>query len=99
MLRHPLRIYGLAFLFGLLFAGAAGAYLLAIARLGSHTMPLILAGIAIQQVFLIVRAALRVGLLASELELYQWLRPAGTTAAEVDPRPPQSPVPLLYGTQ
>jgi hypothetical protein len=62
-------------------------------------MPLILAGIAIQQLFLIVRAALRVGLLAGEVELYQWLRPAGTAAPVVDPRPPQSPVPLLYDAQ
>jgi len=99
VLRHPLRIYGLAVLFLLLFAIVAAGYLFAIARLGSHTMPLILAGIAIQQLFLIVRAALRVGLLAGEVELYQWLRPAGTAAPVVDPRPPQSPVPLLYDAQ
>ena len=74
--RHPVRTYGLAFVFGVLFVGAAAGYLLAVARLGSHTMGLILAGIALQQVFMLVRAALRVGLLAGEMELYQWLRPA-----------------------
>ena len=74
--RHPVRTYGLAFVFGVLFVGAAAGYLLAVARLGSHTIGLILAGIALQQVFMLVRAALRVGLLAGEMELYQWLRPA-----------------------
>jgi hypothetical protein len=97
VLRHPLRTYGLAFVFALLFAALCGAYLLTIARLGSHTMTLIVAGIAIQQVFLIVRAALRIGLLAGEIELYQWLRPAGRLAA--GDRPPQSPLPLLYTAQ
>ena len=74
--RHPVRTYGLAFVFGVLFVGAAAGYLLAVARLGSHTIGLILAGIALQQVFMLVRAALRVGLLAGEMEMYQWLRPA-----------------------
>ena len=68
--------YFLAFVFGVLFVGAATAYLLAVARLGSHTIGLILAGIALQQVFVLVRAALRVGLLAGEIAIYQWLRPA-----------------------
>jgi hypothetical protein len=97
VLRHPLRIYGLAFVFALLFAALCAAYFVTIAWLGSHTMTLIVAGIAIQQIFLIVRAALRVGLLASEVELYQWLRP--TDALASGQRPPQSPLPLLYTPQ
>ena len=37
--RHPVRTYGLAFVFGVLFVGAAAGYLLAVARLGSHSNP------------------------------------------------------------
>ena len=83
--RHPVRTYGLAFVFGVLFVAAAAGYLLAVARLGSHTMSLILAGIALQQVFVLVRAALRVGLLAGEMELYQWLRPAAYRSGRATP--------------
>jgi hypothetical protein len=86
--RHPVRTYGLACVFGVLFVAAAAGYLLAIARLGSHTMGLILGGIALQQLFVLVRAALRVGLLAGEMELYQWLRPATVPGGRYAPPEP-----------
>jgi hypothetical protein len=96
--RHPVRTYGLALVFAVLFVAAAAAYLLAIARLGTHTMSLVLAGIALQQVFILVRAALRVGLLAGEMEMYQWLRPAsvpsGRSAPDAPPPAAEPPIDL-----
>jgi hypothetical protein len=73
--RHPFRTFGLATVFAILFGLAVAAYLFAIEALGTHTMGLILISIGIQQIFVFTRAALRVGMLAGEIELYQWLRP------------------------
>jgi hypothetical protein len=92
--RHPLRTYGLAFVFGVLFVAAAAAYLFAIARLGTHTMTLILVSIALQQVFVLVRSALRVGLLAGEMEMYQWLRPASVPSGRSTPEAPAADAPI-----
>jgi hypothetical protein len=89
--RHPVRTYGLAFVFTVLFGLAAAGYLFVIARLGTHTMYLILAGIAIQQLFILIRACLRVGLLAGEMELYQWLRPATVPGGRFAPAAPPAP--------
>ncbi len=96
--RNPLRTYGLAFVFAVLFGLVAAAYLLAIARLGTHTMGLILATAALQQLFVFIRAALRIGLLASEMELFQWLQPATAHAGRLDihepPPLPEAPIDL-----
>jgi hypothetical protein len=98
--RHPLRTFGLATVFAILFGLAVAAYLFAIAALGTHTMGLILISIAIQQIFVLTRAALRVGMLAGEIELYQWLRPpapasprglVSTHDAHMDPELPELP--------
>jgi hypothetical protein len=86
--RHPLQTFGLAGIFAVLLAAVAAGYLLAVAKLGTHTMGLIGATAALQQLFVIARAALRVGLLASEMELYQWLRPAEVQASGLEPPPP-----------
>ena len=89
--RHPLRTFGLAFVFAVLFGLAAAGYLFVIARIGTHTMNVILAGIAIQQLFILIRACLRVGLLAGEMELYQWLRPATVPGGRFAPAVPRAP--------
>jgi hypothetical protein len=86
--RHPVQTYGLACMFGILFAAVAAGYLLAVAALGTHTMALIAATMALQQVFVLARTALRVGMLAGEMEMYQWLRPAAAQAGDFETPPP-----------
>ena len=46
--RHPVQTYGLACIFAILFAAVAAGYLFAVSALGTHTMRLILVGMAIQ---------------------------------------------------
>ncbi|HEY7474045.1 MAG TPA: hypothetical protein VH679_03475 [Vicinamibacterales bacterium] len=89
--RHPVRTFGLALVFAVLFGLAAAGYLFVIAQLGTHTMSLILASIALQQLFILIRASLRVGLLAGEMELYQWLRPASVPGGRFAPAAPPAP--------
>lgn len=86
--RHPVPTYGLACIFAILFAVVAAGYLFAVAAVGTHTMGLILAALAIQQGFVLVRSALRIGMLAGEMEMYQWLRPAAAQASGLEPPPP-----------
>ena len=89
--RHPVQTYGLACIFAILFAAVAAGYLFAVSALGTHTMRLILVGMAIQQLFVLVRSALRIGMLAGEMEMYQWLRPAAAQASGLEPPPPLMP--------
>ena len=89
--RHPVQTYGLACIFAILFAAVAAGYLFAVSALGTHTMTLILVTVAIQQVFVVVRSALRIGMLAGEMEMYQWLRPAAAQAGGLEPPPPLMP--------
>jgi hypothetical protein len=85
--RHPLPTFGLACIFAALFAAIAAGYLFAVAAIGTHTIGLIAATLALQQVLVLARAALRIGLLAGEMELYQWLRPAEAQAGGLAPPP------------
>jgi hypothetical protein len=72
---HPLKTFGLLIAVGIVLLAAALAYLAFRNAVPSHTWGLIVLMAVAQQAFMLVRAGLRVALLASERELHSRLRP------------------------
>jgi hypothetical protein len=75
--RHPIATGGVGVVFGALFVAALSLYLAISTVLPANTTVLIAVAFVIQQGFMLLRAGVRVGLLAGEVHVSQIMEPAG----------------------